>query len=259
MAFSKRTKDDVVAGRRLRVELICRALQAAPSTYYAANGRPASARHVQDVEVAPQLHTIWESNYSVYGVRKLWKAARRAIIGWRCASNMTTETVLDAIEMARWSRGSHLPELRCHSDAGSQFTSIRYGERLTEIGATPSIRTVGDSYDNALAETVNRYDKAELIRGPTKSGPCKTVDKLELATLGRVHWHTTRRLHSYLGDVPPAEFKKSFYAGITSAKKLVDTTFAESPPNPKHFTPQACERTEHHQDHRWSRNGSPFP
>ena len=260
------------------VERICRVVQATPSTYDAANGRPASARHVQDVEVAPQLHTIWESNYSAYGVCRekrvttpkpdqtatrhpdlvnrvfgsdapnpfwvtdvtfvpTWQDVAyvcfiidvfdRAIIGWRCASNMKTETVLDAIKMARWSRGSQLPELRCHSDAGSQFTSIRYGERLTEIGATPSIGTVGDSYDNALTETVNRYDKAELIRGPTKSGPCKTVDKLELATLGRVHWHTTRRLHSYLGDAPPSRVREVVLRrdnGITSTKKLVQIT-----------------------------------
>lgn len=71
-----------------------------------------------------------------------------------------------------------------HSDAGSQFTSIRYGERLAEIGATPSIGTVGDSYDNALAETVNGYYKAEHVRGPARPGPWRTVEDLELATLG---------------------------------------------------------------------------
>ena len=76
---------------------------------------------------------------------------------------------------------------------GSQFTSIRYGERLAEIGAVPSIGTVGDSYDNALAETVNGYYKAELIRGPARDGrPWKTVEDVELATLGWVHWHNTR-------------------------------------------------------------------
>lgn len=94
----------------------------------------------------------------------------------------------------------------------SQFTSIRYGERLAEIGATPSIGTVGDSYDNALAETVNGYYKAELVRGPARTGPWKTVEDLELATLGWVHWHNTQRLHGYLGDVPPAEFENAFYA-----------------------------------------------
>ena len=304
MRFINANKDDIVAGRRLGVERICSVLQVAPSTYYAANGRPASARQIRDAEVAPRLLEILEANYSVYGVRKLWKAAQRegieigrdqvarlmkilevegvrrekrfkttkpdpqaarhpdlvnrvfsaaapnqlwvtdltfvptwqgvayvcfiidaysrAIVGWRCASNMKTNTVLDAIEMARWSRGRHLPDLRCHSDAGSQFTSIRYGERLAEIGATPSIGTVGDSYDNALAETVNGYYKAELVRGPAKSGPWKTVDDLELATLGWVHWHNTKRLHGYLGDVPPFEYEESFYAGVTSAKELVE-------------------------------------
>jgi putative transposase len=132
----------------------------------------------------------------------------RMIVGWRVAAHMRTPMVLDAIEMARWNRGLHHPGLRCHSDAGSQFTSIRYGERLAEIGATPSIGTVGDSYDNALAETVNGYYKAELIRGPARQGPWKTVEEVELATLGWVHWHNTQRLHGYLGDLPPAEYEQ---------------------------------------------------
>ena len=80
-----------------------------------------------------------------------------------------------------------------------QFTSIRYGERLAEIGAVASIGTVGDSYDNALAETVKGYYKAELIRGPARKGPWKTVEEVELATLTWVHWHNTARLHGYLG------------------------------------------------------------
>jgi len=110
--------------------------------------------------------------------------------------------------MARWNRGLHHPGLRCHSDAGSQFTSIRYGERLAEIGAVPSIGTVGDSFDNALAETVNGYYKAELIRGPARTRPWKTIEEVELATLGWVHWHNTQRLHGYLGDLPPVEFEQ---------------------------------------------------
>jgi putative transposase len=97
-------------------------------------------------------------------------AFSRLIVGWRVAGHMRTPMVLDAIEMARWSRGLHHQGLRCHSDAGSQFTSIRYGERLAEIGAVPSIGSVGDSFDNALAETVNGYYKAELIRGPPALG-----------------------------------------------------------------------------------------
>ncbi|MCT2067863.1 integrase core domain-containing protein, partial [Micrococcus aloeverae] len=108
-----------------------------------------------------------------------------------------------------------------HSDAGSQFTSIRYGERLAEIGATPSIGTVGDSYDNALAETVNGYYKAEHVRGPARPGPWRTVEDLELATLGWVSWHNTQRLHGYLGDVPPAEFEDTFYAVEAGREQLV--------------------------------------
>jgi putative transposase len=109
-------------------------------------------------------------------------AYSRMIVAWRVASHMRTTMVLDGIEMARWSREKMLGGLRCHSDAGSQFTSIRYGERLAEIGATPSIGTVGDC-DNALAETVNGYYKSELIYGPARSGPWKTVEDVELATL----------------------------------------------------------------------------
>ena len=124
--------------------------------------------------------------------------------------------------MARWSRGTRIEGLRCHSDAGSQFTSIRYGERLAEIGATPSIGTVADSYDNALAETVNGYYKTELIRGPARTGPCKTVEDVELATLGWVHWHNTRRLHGYLGDIPPTEFETKFYATHGTDQTLIE-------------------------------------
>lgn len=149
-------------------------------------------------------------------------AFSRMIVGWRVASHMRTTMVLDAIEMARWSRGKTLPDLRCHSDAGSQFTSIRYGERLAEIGAVPSIGTVGDSYDNALAETVNGYYKSEMIYGPARPGPWKTVEEVELATLGWVHWHNTSRLHGYLGDVPPAEFEAAFYATKRTDQPLVE-------------------------------------
>jgi putative transposase len=79
----------------------------------------------------------------------------RMIVGWQCASHVCTEMVLDAIETARWRCGTHHAHLRCHSDAGSQFTTIRYGERPTEIGAPPSVGTIGKTYDNSLAETLN--------------------------------------------------------------------------------------------------------
>ena len=138
-------------------------------------------------------------------------AYSRMIVGWRVAGHMRTDMVLDALEMARWSRGTLLEGLRCHSDAGSQFTSVRYGERLADLGAVPSIGTVGDSYDNALAESVNALYKTELIYGPDQ-GPWKSVEDVELATLSWVHWHNTERLHSHCDDVPPAEFEAAFYA-----------------------------------------------
>ena len=146
-------------------------------------------------------------------------AFSRMIVGWRVASTMRTEMVLDALEMARWSRGTHLEGLVAHSDAGSQFTSIRFGERLAEIGAVPSIGTVGDSYDNALAEAVNALYKTELIRGPAQR-PWKTVEDVELATLGWVHWHNNARLHGYLNDVPPVEFE-AVYAAQQTDQQLV--------------------------------------
>jgi putative transposase len=149
-------------------------------------------------------------------------AFSRMIVGWRVASHMRTTMVLDAIEMARWSRGNTLPGLISHSDAGSQFTSIRYGERLAEIGAVPSIGSIGDSFDNALAETVNGYYKSELIYGPTRTSPWKTVEDVELATLAWVHWHNTSRLHGYLGDVPPAEFEATFYDSQRNDQTLVE-------------------------------------
>jgi putative transposase len=282
----------------LGVEPICRALQVAPSTYYAAKRRviEPSARALRDAVLLPILWTLWVANRKVYGAHKLWKAARRAgheigrdqvarlmrelaiegvsrrrkkvfttrqdpdavrapdlvnrnftadrpdalwvtdltyvptrsgmayvcfivdafsrrIVGWRVAANMKTEMVLDALEMARRSRGGRrLIGLVTHSDAGSQFTSVRFTERLDEIGARPSIGTVADSYDNALAETTNGLYKTECVHGPDAPRPWEDVDELELATLSWVHWFNHDRLHSHCGDVPPAEFEAAFYA-----------------------------------------------
>jgi integrase-like protein len=103
-------------------------------------------------------------------------ACSRTIVGWRVAAHMRASMVVDALDMAAWSRGTRLDGPRCHSDAGPQFTTVRYGERLAELGAVPSIGTVGDSYDNALAETVNGAYKTELIRGPGQ-GTWKTIDR----------------------------------------------------------------------------------
>lgn len=140
-------------------------------------------------------------------------AFSRRIVGWRVAANMRTDMVLDALEMARRSRGNHrLIGLVTHSDAGSQFTSVRFTERLDEIGARPSIGTVADSFDNALAETTNGLYKTECVYGPDASRPWDDVDELELATLSWVHWFNEHRLHGHCGDIPPAEFEAAFYA-----------------------------------------------
>jgi len=139
-------------------------------------------------------------------------AFSRRIVGWRVAANMRTEMVLDALEMARLSRGARrLVGLVAHSDAGSQFTSVRFTERLDEIGARPSIGTVADSFDNALAETTNGLYKTECVYGPDSRG-WDDVDELELATLSWVHWFNHERLHGHCGDVPPVEFEAAFYA-----------------------------------------------
>ena len=139
-------------------------------------------------------------------------AFSRRIVGWRVAANMKTEMVLDALEMARTARGARrLTGLVTHSDAGSQFTSVRFTERLDEIGGRPSIGTVADSYDNALAETTNGLYKTECVYGPDTHG-WDDVDELELATLSWVHWFNEQRLHSHCNDVPPAEYEAAFYA-----------------------------------------------
>lgn len=161
---------------------------------------------------------LWVTDLTVVATRTgaayvclIVDAFSRLIVGWRVASHMRTEMVLDALEMARHSRGAHIAGLTVHSDAGSQFTSIRYSERLAELGAAPSVGSVGDSYDNALAESVIGLYKAELIRGPHQ-GPWDSATDVELATLGWVHWHNSQRLHTHLGDVPPTEFEAAYAA-----------------------------------------------
>jgi len=139
-------------------------------------------------------------------------AFSRMIVGWRVASHMRTDMVLDALEMARARRGARrLVGLVAHSDAGSQFTSVRFTERLEEIGARPSIGTV---------ETTNGLYKAECVYGPDANG-WEDVSHLELATLSWVHWFNEERLHGYCHDVSPAEFEAAFYAAQQADQSLV--------------------------------------
>ena len=138
----------------------------------------------------------------------------RLIVGWRAATSMRTELVLDALEMAVWRRPSVLDGLICHSDAGSQYTSIRYTERLAEIGAAPSIGSVGDSYDNSLAESTIGLFKTELIR---RHGPWRTLEQVELATLSYIDWYNHHRLHGQIGNLPPAELEATYYRQLGQA------------------------------------------
>ena len=272
------------------VEPICRSLQVAPSTYYAAKTRLPSQRQVNDDRLQPEVERVWEANYRVYGRRKIWAQLNREgisigrdrcerlmknagisgmvrgrkvrttrpdassprapdlvdrnwevaapnrvwvsdftyvatwsgmtyvafvidvysrrIVGWRVASSMRTELVLDALEHAIWARDDRLDGLICHSDAGSQYTSIRYTERLDDIGAAPSIGSIGDPIDNAVAESTIGLYKNELIR---RRGPWRTIDDVEYATLEYVDWFNHRRLHGQIGQIPPTEHEATHY------------------------------------------------
>ena len=282
--------------RSFGVEPICRTLQVAPSSYYAARVRPPSARALADATLKVEIGRVHREHFAVYGVRKAWRVLNREgiaigrdrvgrlmrtlglagatrtrrvrttvpaalsarpadlvervfaasapnrlwvadltyvwtragfcytafvvdvfsrrIVGWRVAANLRTDLALDALEMALFTRGGDLPDLVHHSDRGVQYLAIRYTERLAEVGAVGSVGSRGDSYDNALAETINGLYKAELIH---RRGPWRSVDEVELATADWVHFWNSRRLHSACGDVPPAEFEAAYHQRLQAA------------------------------------------
>ena len=131
----------------------------------------------------------------------------RRIVGWRVARSMRTELVLDALEQALVSRG-RTEGLIHHSDRGSQYLSVHYSERLLEAGVRGSVGSVGDSYDNALAETIIGLYKTELIH---HRGPWRGVDPVEYATLEWVDWFNHRRLLEPIGNIPPVELEQAYY------------------------------------------------
>jgi putative transposase len=138
----------------------------------------------------------------------------RRIVGWRVSSSMRTDFVLDALEQALYDRQPERSDaLVHHSDRGSQYVSIRYSERLAEAGIEPSVGSKGDSYDNALAETINGLYKAELIH---RRAPWKTREAVELATLEWVAWFNHHRLLEPIGYIPPAEAEANYYAQLSS-------------------------------------------
>ncbi|OAN59939.1 transposase [Sphingomonas sp. TDK1] len=279
------------------VEPICRVLPIAPSTYHAHVARRMeptrrSARARRDDVLRPEVRRVFEENFRVYGVRKIWRQLRREgfevarctvarlmrrmglagvirgkpvrttlsdkaapcpldrvnrqfrapapnmlwvsdftyvatwagfvyvafvidtyarrIVGWRVSRSAHAGFVLDALEQAlhdrRPARGAGLVH---HSDRGSQYVSIKYTERLAEAGIEPSVGSVGDSYDNALAETINGLYKAEVIH---RRGPWRSFEAVEYATLEWVDWFNHRRLLEPIGNIPPAEAEANYYA-----------------------------------------------
>ncbi len=281
---------------RFGVEPICKVLPIAPSTYYARkaqyrNPERRSDRVKRDGELKPEIQRVWDENFGVYGVRKVWRqlqregfdvarctvarlmqklglqgvvrgrgvkttipdeaaerpldrvnrdfnvsrpnalwvadltyvatwrgfvyvafiidAFARRIVGWRVSSSLHADIALDALEQALYDRAvNENTDLIHHSDRGVQYVSIRYADRLNEVGIEPSVGSVGDSYDNALAETINGLYKTEVIR---RQGPWRNIEEVEFATLTWVDWFNHRRLFEPIGNVPPAEKEEAYY------------------------------------------------
>jgi putative transposase len=281
------------------VEPICKVLPIAPSTYYAHVARRAdptkrSARARSDAALMIEIRRVFDGNFQVYGVRKVWRQLRRdgfdvarctvarlmkaidlqgvirgksarttvgdkaapcpldrvnrdfkapapnrlwvsdftyvstwagfvyvafvidayarRIVGWRASRSAQAGFVLDALEQALHARRPFARGgLVHHSDRGSQYLSIKYTERLAEAGIEPSVGSVGDSYDNALAETINGLFKTEVIH---RRGPWRNLEAVEFATLAWVDWFNHRRLLEPIGNIPPAEAEAAYYAQL---------------------------------------------
>ena len=165
---------------------------------------------------ADRPNQLWVSDFTYVSTWQGWQYVAfvidvyaRRIVGWRQSSSMRTDFVLDALEQALYARQPEGTDtLIHHSDRGSQYVSIRYSERLAEAGIEPSVGSKGDSYDNALAETINGLYKAELIH---RRAPWKTKESLELATLEWVSWFNHHRLLEPIGYIPPAEAEENYY------------------------------------------------
>ena len=187
---------------------------------------PCPLDRVNRVFKAQRPNQLWVSDFTYVSTWQGWlyvafviDVFARRIVGWRVSSSMRTDFVLDALEQALYARQPERQEaLIHHSDRGSQYVSIRYSERLAEAGIEPSVGSKGDSYDNALAETINGLYKAELIhRRATK----KTKEAVELATLEWVSWFNHHRLMEPLGYIPPAEAEANYYRQLASQATTV--------------------------------------
>ena len=182
---------------------------------------PCPLDRVQRVFKAERPNQLWVSDFTYVSTWQGWlyvafiiDVFARRIVGWRLSSTMRTDLVLDALEQALYDRQPASSDaLVHHSDRGSQYLSIRYTERLAEAGIEPSVGSRGDSYDNALAETVNGLYKAELIHC---RAPWKSRESVELATLQWVHWFNHIRLLEPIGYIPPAEAEANYWRQLAS-------------------------------------------
>ena len=178
---------------------------------------PCPLDHVNRQFHAPAPNRLWVSDFTYVAtwagfayVAFVIDVFARRIVGWRASRTAHASFVLDALEQALHDRRpAHGGGLVHHSDRGVQYVSIRYSERLAEAGMEPSVRSVGDSYDNAIAETINGLYKAEVIH---RRGPWRSFEAVEFATLEWVDWFNHRRLLEPIGNIPPAEAEERFYA-----------------------------------------------
>ena len=182
---------------------------------------PCPLDRVNRVFKADRANQLWVSDFTYVSTWQGWQYVAfvidvyaRRIVGWRQSSSMRTDFVLDALEQALYDRQPERTDtLIHHSDRGSQYVSIRYSERLAEAGIEPSVGSKGDSYDNALAETINGLYKAQLIH---RRAPWNTKESLELATLEWVSWFNHHRLLEPIGYIPPAEAEENYYRQLAN-------------------------------------------
>ena len=178
---------------------------------------------------ASRPNELWVSDFTYVRTWQGWlfvafviDVYARRIVGWRVSHSMRTDFVLDALEQALHERQPQLSDqLVHHSDRGSQYVSIRYTERLAEAGIEPSVGSRGDSYDNALAETINGLYKAELIH---RRAPWKSRESVELATLQWVHWFNNIRLLEPIGYIPPAEAEANYWRQLAQQTETASST-----------------------------------
>lgn len=187
--------------------------------------QPCPQDHVNRQFKAVRPNQLWVSDFTYVSTWQGWlyvafviDVFARRIVGWRVSRHMQTDFVLDALEQALYARQPKRDELVHHSDRGSQYVSIRYTERLAEAGIAPSVGSKGDSYDNALAESINGLYKAEVIH---RRDPWKTREAVELATLEWVAWFNHVRLLGPIGYIPPAEAEANYYLRLAEQPESV--------------------------------------